>query len=124
MLLFDPFSPLQPRVGAFLAPVDVAVGEKDVLLTFDLPGVKQDHLDLQVLDGELVLRGRRERPQIGDGVSWAHVERPFGEFERRVRLPEGVDPDAITAKMDDRVLALIVPKPERLTPRTIAIGGG
>jgi len=117
MFLIDPFVPLAPRTGAFLAPVDIVVGEHDVVLTFDLPGVKGGDLDLEVLDRELVLRGERKLPQVQDDVAWAHAERPFGAFERRIRLPEGVDPDAITASMDDGVLSLIVPKPERLTPR-------
>ena len=47
-----------------------------------------------------------------------------GKFERRVKMPDGVDPEAITANLDDGVLSLIVPKPERLKPHTIAIGSG
>jgi HSP20 family protein len=124
MMLFDPFAPLIPRTGAFLAPVDVAVGERDVVLTFDLPGLKADDLDIQVLDRELVVRGERTRPNLGERGAWAHAERPFGAFERRIQLPDGVDADAITANMDAGVLSLIVPKPERLTPKSIQIGGG
>ena len=124
MLLFDPFAPLHPRTGAFLAPVDVAVGEKEVVLTFDLPGLTQEDLDLHVFDTRLVLRGSRARGELQDGMSFAHVERPSGPFDRTVQLPEGVDPDAITATMHDGVLTLVVPKPERLAPRNIAIEGG
>jgi HSP20 family protein len=124
MMLFDPFAPLSPRAGAFLAPVDVRVGERDVVLTFDLPGLKADDIDIQVLDRELVLRGERKRPQVGDDSTWVHAERPFGAFERRIQLPDGVEADAITANMDTGVLSLIVPKPERLTPKSIRIGGG
>jgi HSP20 family protein len=124
MMLFDPFAPLNPRTGAFLAPVDVTIGERDVVLTFDLPGLKADDLDIQLLDRELVLRGERKRPETGDAGTWVHAERPFGAFERRIQLPEGVDADAITASMDAGVLSLIVPKPERLTPKSIQIGGG
>jgi HSP20 family protein len=123
MMLFDPFAPLNPRTGAFLAPVDVTIGERDVVLTFDLPGLKADDLDIQLLDRELVLRGERKRPQVGDDAAWVHAERPFGAFERRIQLPEGVDADAITANMDAGVLSLIIPKPERLTPKSIRIGG-
>jgi HSP20 family protein len=123
MMLFDPFAPLFPRTGAFLAPLDVTVGERDVVLTFDLPGLKADDLDIQVLDRELVLRGQRERPALAEGSVWTHAERPFGAFERRIQLPDGVDADAITASMDAGVLSLIVPKPERLTPKSIQIGG-
>src|ERR671914_161503 len=116
MMLFDPFAPLLPRTGAFMAPVDVRVGERDVVLTFDLPGLEADDIDIQVLDRELVLRGRRKRPETGDAGTWVHAERPFGSFERRIQLPEGVDADAITASMDAGVLSLIVPKPERADP--------
>ena len=123
MLFLDPFAPLFPRAGAFLAPVDVLVGERDVVMTFDLPGVKSDQLDIEVLDQELVLRGERTRPEPDGATSQVHAERPFGAFERRIRLPKGVDPDGITASLEDGVLSLIVPKPERMTPKAIAIGG-
>src|SRR4051794_11478243 len=72
-------------------------------------------------DRELVVRGRRTRPELEEGSTWAHAERPFGAFERRVQLPEAVDADAITANMDAGVLSLIVPKPDRLTPKSIPI---
>ena len=75
-----------------------------------------------MLDQELVLRGERKRPDLADGASWTHSERPFGAFERRIRLPQGVDPDTITASLDEGVLSLIVPKPERLMPKAIQIG--
>ena len=101
MMFLDPFAPLYPRAGAFLAPVDVTVSERDVVMTFDLPGVKSEDLDIEVLDRELVLRGERKRPEVGDGVAWAHMERPFGAFERHIRLPEGVDPDAVTASLTE-----------------------
>ena len=58
------------------------------------------------------------------GGTWVHAERPFGAFERRIQLPEDVDADAITARMDAGVLSLIVPYPERLTPKSIRIGSG
>jgi HSP20 family protein len=122
-MMFDPFAPLLPRAGAFLAPVDVRVGERDMVLTFDLPGLKADDIDIQVLDRELVLRGERKRLEAGDAGQWMLAERPFGAFERRIHLPEGVDADAITANMEAGVLSLIVPKPERLNPKSIRIGG-
>lgn len=128
-MLFDPFVPFnslfQPagRVG-FLPAADVTVGESDMVLTMDLPGLTAEDLDIQAIDGELVVRGERTRPALPEGSRWAFSERSFGAFERRVRLPRGVDADAITASMENGVLSLIVPKPEALKPRTIAIASG
>jgi HSP20 family protein len=131
VLLFDPFAPFDELLGrpvagpaAFVPYADVTVSESDMVLTFDLPGVAPDDVQVEVLDGSLVIRGERRRPDIRDGSTWTHSERAFGRFERRIRLPEGVDADAITASFEHGVLSLIVPKPERMKPKTIAVGGG
>ncbi len=129
MFLFDPFAPFDSYVSragraAFLPHADVSVGEHDMVLTMDLPGLTAEDLDIQLLDGHLVVRGERKRPDLAEGSRWVHAERTFGAFERRVKLPDGVDPEAITASMTDGVLSLIVPKPERMKPRTIEIGTG
>jgi HSP20 family protein len=123
-LVFDPFTPLFARAHAtvFTAPADVTVGENDLVLTMDLPGLTAEDLAIELVDGYLSVRGERRRPEVGEGKSFVHAERPFGSFERRIKLPDGVDPDSIMARMDNGVLSLIVPKPERLKPRTIAIG--
>jgi HSP20 family protein len=123
-LVFDPFAPLFTPATAFAAPADVTVGEGDLLLTMDLPGLTADDLEIELLDGYLSVRGERRRPEVGEGKTFAHSERPFGRFERRFKVPEGVEPDSILARMDNGVLSLIVPKPERLKPKTIAIGTG
>ena len=126
-LLFDPFTPLFPQLGraaTFAAPADVLVGESDLVLTMDLPGLTAEDLEIELLDGYLTVRGERRRPDVGEGKSFVHTERPFGRFERRIRMPDGVDPDSVMARMDNGVLSLIVPKPERLKPKTIAIGTG
>src|SRR4051812_38192259 len=69
-LVFDPFAPLFPRLNgtaAFTAPADVTVGESDLMLTMDLPGLTAEDLEIELLDGHLSVRGKRHRPQ----VSWA-----------------------------------------------------
>ncbi len=128
MLMFDPFTFdsffRTPGTRGFLPAADIVVGENDTLLTMDLPGLTTDDLSIEVLDGELVVRGERKRPELAENARWALNERLFGAFERRVRLPEGVDADTITASMTDGVLSLIIPKPEQKKPRKIEIGAG
>lgn len=119
-----PFVTQQTRAAAFLPPADVTVGESDMVLTMDVPGLTADDLEIDLLEGYLTVRGERVRPEVGDETIFAHAERPFGRFERRIKVPEGVDPDSITASIDNGVLSLIVPKPERMKPKTIAIGSG
>jgi HSP20 family protein len=127
MLWNDPFTPLVTqltRTAAFLPAADVTVSDGDLVVTMDLPGLTAEDLSIELLDGYLVVRGERTRPELADGTTLAHGERPYGRFERRIKVPEGVDPDAITASMTDGVLSVVVPKPERVQPKTIAIGAG
>jgi HSP20 family protein len=126
MLWNDPFALFTTQVNraAFLPPADVTVSEDDMVLTMDLPGLTADDLEIELVDGSLSVRGERKRPEVAEGTSWAHNERAFGRFERRVKLPDGVDPDKVTASMDNGVLSLIVPKPDKMIPRTISIGSG
>jgi hypothetical protein len=51
------------------------------------------------------------------------IERGFGRFERSIRAPRGLDPDAIEASLSDGVLTLRIPKPETMRPRRIEIKG-
>ena len=125
-MLFDPFSSVFPSFGrvGFLPPADVTVTDDEIVLTVDVPGLSAHDLELEALDGELVVRGERARPETAEGARWALSERTFGKFERRIRLPADVDPDTIRASVDNGVLSLVIPKPEARKPKTIEIGSG
>jgi HSP20 family protein len=124
---FDPFEPLfglTGRAPVFVPAADVMVGDRDLVLTMDVPGLSQDDLSIEYMDGHLIVKGERSAPAVPENASVTHRERTFGKFERRIRLPDGVDPDAIMANLENGVLSLIVPKPEQLKPKTIEIGTG
>jgi HSP20 family protein len=130
MLPFDPFAPLSTlvrsplRTLAFVPPADVAVSDSDIVVTMDLPGLTSENISIEVVDNALTVRGERRRAQAPEGTEFAHLERGVGRFERSVRLPAGVDPDTVTASLEDGVLSLIVPKPDHVRPKTIRIESG
>lgn len=123
MLWNDPFA-LFPvaRGSALLPPADFTVNSGDLVLTLDLPGLTTDDIAIELVDDALTVRGARRRPQVADGTTWALAERAFGAFERAFRVPRGTDPDSIAATMENGVLSLIIPKPDRLQPKRIALG--
>jgi HSP20 family protein len=126
-LFFDPFEPLVSHVArtpGFVPATDVAVSDGDLVLTMDVPGLTQDDLSIELLDGYLLVRGERRKPEAIGNANLTHRERAYGAFERRIRMPDGIDANAITASLDNGVLSLIVPKPERLKPKTVTIGAG
>jgi HSP20 family protein len=122
MLWTAPLLTQLTRSAAFLPAADLAVSERDLVLTLDLPGLTAEDLSIEVHNNELTVRGERKPREAIDGTSYVYAQRPFGAFEHRVQLPKGIDADSITANMEHGVLSLIVPKPEPSKPRKIAIG--
>lgn len=121
---------LAPGAATFVPAADVLAGEEDVIVHMDVPGLGADELEIELEDDVLTVRGERAFPYgsegnaAGSGYTWQLIERGFGRFERVLRVPLGLDPDAIEATVAEGVLSLRIPKPERLKPRRIRIGAG
>jgi len=112
--------------NAFVPPADVLVTEDGVTVYMDVPGLTKDELDIELENEVLTVRGERRPPySTEDGGrgdrTWRRIERGFGRFERSLRVPRGLDPEAIEASLTDGVLVLRIPKPEQLKPRRIEV---
>jgi HSP20 family protein len=109
---------------SWVPSVDVWETDSDVVYAFDLPGIPEDRISVEVEDGTLTVTGERERTEQAGGDRFYRYERRFGSFERAIGLPQGVKEDEIKADCKDGVLEIRVPKPEQAKPRRIQIGGG
>jgi len=107
---------------AWVPTVDVWETDDSVVYAFDLPGVAQDAISVEVEDGALTVSARRERKEEVKHDQYHRVERRHGSFSRTVGLPQGVSDDAIKASYRDGVLEITVPKPEQVKPKRIEIG--
>jgi HSP20 family protein len=109
--------------AAFIPPADVIVTDEGVSVFMDVPGLNRDNLEVDLQNDTLTIRGERPFPyeaEAGQRV-WRHVERRFGRFERTLRVPGGMDPNAIEASLSHGVLSLRIPKPESLKPHRVEI---
>ena len=124
----DPFRDLDRLASQVLGttnrpavmPMD-AWREGDVFqIEFDLPGVSQESIDLDVERNVLTVRAER----IGRNGDWEMLasERPRGVFSRQLVLGDNLDLDQIQANYNAGVLRLTVPVAERAKPRKIEVG--
>jgi len=109
--------------GRFVPAVDVSEDEEHVTLTAEVPGMSPDDLDVTVDNGVLTIRGEKKVEEKSDNAGYHRIERRYGHFERRVRLPDYVDVDKIEAGYKDGVLKLQMPKAEAAKSRSIQIKG-
>jgi HSP20 family protein len=101
-------------------PMDAwRVGE-EFFVEFDLPGIQEDSLDLDIERNVVTVRARR--PDVDPGQEMLATERPRGVFSRQLVLGDNLDTDNIAASYDGGVLRLRIPVAEKAKPRKIAIG--
>ena len=113
------------RTSQSWVPVaDVWETENEVVYAFDLPGIPEDKISVELDDKTLTVTAEREREQKVEDGRYFRFERRFGTFARTIALPQGVTEDAITAVYKHGVLELHVAKPEQPKPRKIQIGVG
>ena len=109
---------------SWVPAVDVWETENALVYAFDLPGIPEEKINVEVEEGSLTVTAERERSQEVNNERFYRFERRFGTFTRTIGLPQGVNEDDIRAEFRDGVLEIHVPKPEQQKPRRIQIGGG
>jgi HSP20 family protein len=120
------FSPQGPGNGqtssSWLPAVDVWETENELVLSFDLPGVPEDMITVELDENVLTVSGERERTDDQFSERYYRFERRYGQFSRSVSLPAGVNEDSVKADYTDGVLEIRIPKPEEQKPRRIELG--
>ena len=101
--------------------LDVWETDSEVVYAFDLPGIPQDRISIEVKEDTLTVTAEREKTEESSEEGFYRYERRYGTFARAVGLPPGVDQDHISASYDNGVLEIRVPKPEEQKPRRIAL---
>jgi HSP20 family protein len=75
-----------------------------------LPGLSREDVELEVVEDMLVLTGEKRIESKSDEKGCYRVERAFGQFQRAIPLPSGVDLERAEAKFENGVLTVRVPK--------------
>jgi HSP20 family protein len=110
---------------SWIPTADVWETEHDVVYAFDLPGIPEDRISVELDDGALTITAEREREQAVEDGRYFRFERRFGTFTRTIGLPQGVTEESVKAQYKHGVLEIHVAKPEQPKPRKIevAVGG-
>jgi len=101
------------------APASLWEEEGRWCVEFDLPGVKQEDIDVTLEKNALKLTAERREAE-GERKYW-HQERSYGKVERLITLPETVDPEGIEAELKEGVLRLYLAKKPELQPKKIQV---
>jgi HSP20 family protein len=105
---------------AWVPPADVEETDDAYLIEVELPGADQDDINIEVNGRELTVSGEiKEKERKG---ILRRRTRKVGEFQYAVALPGDIDADNVSARLENGVLTVMVPKSQRAKPRRIAVG--
>jgi HSP20 family protein len=115
------FSGLDYPLTQEVPPVNAWVGEGDVVVTAELPGVDPGKVDISVVGDTLTISGSRETEPLKEGESYHRQERSHGRFTRTLQLPFPVEVGKVDAKYDKGILRMTLPRAEADKPRKISV---
>jgi HSP20 family protein len=90
--------------------MDVAETDKTYEITAELPGMIESEVQVVASNGVLTIKGEKKEEKEEKKKDYYLSERRYGSFDRRLRIPDGVDEDKIEATFKKGVLSVTIPK--------------
>jgi HSP20 family protein len=100
-------------------PASVTEISDGYMLEIEMPGVKKDGLEISVENNELTIIGRRSLPAVEGTL--IHRESRSENFRRTFELDPSIDANKISAKIEQGLVKLTLPKAEHVKPRKITV---
>ncbi len=113
----------QPDFASEFPSINLWADDDGAVLTSELPGVDMKDLELTVSGKQITIKGSRATPDLEvSNAQLVRQERMEGNFERAVQLPFNIEAGKVTAKLQNGVLEIAIPRAEIDKPRKIAVG--
>lgn len=123
LLGFDPFFGMETRAAksGFIPSFEIKETNDNYVLKADLPGVREEDLDISLHGNVLTVSGSRAADEHREGETYFIYERQYGSFSRSFSLPDEANGEAIEADLRDGVLTLTIAKRAESKPRKIQL---
>ena len=108
-------------MGNFVPAADIYEDEHKLVLKLEVPGVKQNDLDVRVENQTLTIKGERKFENEEKEENFHRIERRFGSFTRSFALPVTIDTASVSAKYENGVLAIELARKEAAKPKQVKI---
>lgn len=110
--------------AGFVPPVDIYEDEHKLVLKLEIPGIRQEDLDVRMENNTLSVKGERNFQSEGKEENFHRVERRYGSFYRAFTVPNTISPENIKADYDTGVLRLELQKRPESKPKQIKVNVG
>jgi HSP20 family protein len=120
----DPFDlVVPPEQRSWMPALDVTDTDAEIIVKAEIPGMTAKEINVSLTGNRLTLSGEKEERKENKDECCYISERRFGSFFRVIELPEGIDPEKITADQADGVLTVKIAKSKAAKPKHIPVKG-
>ena len=128
MLRWDPFREMAPALSAetlsYSPAFEVKETKEGFVFKADVPGTKQEDIEVNVTGNRLTISGKREAEKEDKGDTFCMYERSYGSFTRSFTLPEQTDGEHVKAELKNGELTVVVPKTPAAVAKRIPVSSG
>jgi len=110
--------------AAFVPAVDIYEDEHKIVLKLEVPGMKQEDLDIRIENNTLTVRGERKFEKEEKEENFHRIERRYGSFYRAFTVPTTVNTENVKADYDAGVLRIELEKRAEAKPKQIKVQVG
>lgn len=101
--------------------IDVFEKEDKFVVKAELPGMKEEDIDISVVGNTLTIKGERNAESKIEEDNYYYCERSYGSFSRSIDIPSNVNAQKIEANYEDGILEVSLPKTPEVKPKKISV---
>jgi len=106
--------------GSYAPLVDIFETNDEFVLTADMPGVRKEDVNLKIEEGSMLIFGKIDYQDLLNR-KFILKEKETGHFFRKFKISDTIDETKVSAKFANGQLIVVLPKHDRVKPRTISI---
>ena len=118
--MWDTWDPIVFRT-TITPGVDVYEEKDELVAKAEFPGVEKEDLEVHLDDGVLTIKAEKKTDETSEETTYYTRERYYGKYCRSITMPFKVDADKISARFENGVLEVRLPKAEEVKPKQIDI---
>ena len=111
--------PTAPQAGTL--PLDIFEREGKLVVKAAVPGIEPSELEVQIENKVLTIRGETRHEEEADDTKVYRREVSYGSFSRSVRLPEGLNFEAVEAEFKNGIVTISLPRLPEEKPKALKI---
>jgi HSP20 family protein len=112
----------EPMSARTWAPaVDIHETESAIVLEVEMPGIKPEEIDIQIVGDTLTIKGERKMAKEAKEKHYVRIERAYGAFQRSFTLGLPIEQNGVRAACKDGILEITLPKAETVKPKQVRV---